>query len=152
MNPRIVIVEDWPLPDTVTPAIVCRMPSTLLIAYGTGEDQVAVVRFSHGGTVKVGGPNDEALRGHPLHPFGLQPYAIHRVESSPWLDELERLNSIHPRHSAARFRADKVHYVFALKEETIEVMAWEPPGSSVVVDVFESRDLALRYLREQLDG
>ena len=152
MNPRIVVIENWPQPDTVTPAIVSRTSAKLLIAYGTGEEQVAVVCFPQGGTVKVGGPNDEALRGHPLHRFGLQPYTIHRVEHSPWLDELERQNAIHPRHSAVRFRANKVHYLFALKEETVEVMAWEPPGSSVVVEVFASRELAFRYLREQLDG
>ena len=152
MSPRIVLIEDWPPPDTVTRAIVCRTPSKLVIAYGTGDDKMAVLVFPHPATLKVGGPNDEALTGHSLYRYGLKPYSIHRVDNSPWLDELERQNAVHPRHSEARFRASKVHYIFALKEETIECMAWQPPDSSVVVDVFESRDLALQHIRESIDA
>ena len=152
MNPHVVLVEDWPQPDTVNAAIVIANGPRLTICYGTGEDEFAVLTFPRSTELKAGGPNDEALNGHPLYRFGLRPYSIHRIESSPWLQELERRNSVHPRHDAKEFLRDKIHYLFALKEETIECVVTERDTSQVHVEVFKSRSLALGHLRGRIDA
>jgi hypothetical protein len=152
MNPRVVLVEDWPQPDTVEPAIVSAGPSKLAIFYGTGDEAFAVITFQSWSDLKMGGPNDEALNGHPLYNYGLQPYSIHRIEDSPWLDALDRQNAAHPLHSSARFRDSKVHYLFALKEETIECVVAERDIVTTVVEVFDSREDALRRVKEAIDA
>jgi hypothetical protein len=152
MAPRIEVIEDWPPPDTVTPAVVWAGPSVLMVVYGTGEGEAAVVSFSNWVDVKVGGPNDEAFSGHPLYKYGLRHYSIHRVENSPWLDELERQNSVHPLHSSERFRESKVHYIFALKEETVECLVRESNTPSARTDVFESHQRALQHVKGCIDA
>jgi hypothetical protein len=152
MNPRIVVIDEWPPPDTVTPAIVSAGPSGLMVGYGTAEGKAAVITFSNWANLKAGGPNDEALGGHPLYEYGLKHYSIHRVENSPWLDELERQNSVHPQHSSGRFRASKVHYIFALKEETVECLVREPNGQGAKVEVFGSPSEAMQYIKRRIDA
>src|ERR1700733_3937554 len=152
MSPRVVVVQNWPPPDTVTPAVVYAGSSALMVVYGTAEEKAAVVTFPNWVDVKVGSPNDEALNGHPLYRYGLRPYLIHRIENSPWLDELERQNSVHPSHSSVRFRESKVHYLFALKKETIECLVRESVTSSTKIDVFESHRRALQHLKGCIDS
>jgi hypothetical protein len=100
MEPRVVIVEDWPPPDTVESALLILDASKVMVGYGTGDGEFAVVTFRGGCDIKEGGPNDETLSGHPLYRYGLKHYSIHRIENSPWLQDLERQNSVHPAHSA----------------------------------------------------
>jgi hypothetical protein len=150
MTPRVVVVETWPPPDTVEPALLIVDASKLMVGYGTGEGAFAVITFLGSYNVKEGGPNDEALGGHPLYRYGLKHYSIHRVENSPWLHELERQNSVHPSHSAERFLSGKVHLVFALKEQTIECVVRESAG--VQVEIFPSRGAAVKRCRENIDA
>jgi hypothetical protein len=124
----------------------------LVICYGTGDERIAVVSFPLWHDLKMGGPNDEALNGHPLYEFGLQPYSIHRIDNSPWLQELERQNAVHPLHNRDRFLKSKVHYLFALKEETIECIVTERDDSPASVEVFDSPGLALRRLTNAIDA
>jgi hypothetical protein len=152
MNPHIVIIEEWPQPDTVTPAIVWAGPSRLMVGYGTAEGKAAVITFDDWANVKAGGPNDEALGGHPLYEYGLKHYSIHRVENSPWLEELERQNSVHPQHSAIRFRASKVHYIFALKEETVECLVRDPTKQGPTVEIFGSPSEAMQHIKSRIDA
>ena len=145
MKPHVVVVEDWPQPDTVTPSVVTVSGSTLMVCYGSG-DQFAVLRLLCS-DMKIGGPNDETLNGHPLYIFGLKHYSIHRIENSPWLHELERQSSVHPRHLSERFLRGKVHYLLALKEETIECIA---TGTGVQMELFASHRLAVEYMKASL--
>ena len=89
MKPRIHVVQDWPQPDTVGLATVVMIGSKLVVGFGTGEEQYALVSFPSASDLKSGGANDEVLHGHPLYGFGLKHYSIHRIENSPWLRELE---------------------------------------------------------------
>ena len=61
---------------------------------------LGVAEFVNVHAVKLGGPNDEAIEGHPLHGKGLAPYGAHRVINSRWIFEQERINSVHPMHRA----------------------------------------------------
>ncbi len=150
MKANVIVVKEWPEPDTVSPATTVMLGSKLVVGYGTGEDQYALISFNSATNVKVGGPNDEALHGHPLYSCGLKHYAIHRIEGSPWLEELEGQNAVHSQHDRQRFLQNKVHYLFALKEETVECIVRERAGESPSVEVFSSYQTALQSLRERV--
>lgn len=83
---------------------------------------LAVVEFAFVHDVKFGGPNDEAIEGHPLHGRGLEPYAAHEVINSRWLAEAERINSVHPMHQGG-WDERLHHYVFCFHDDTFECLA-----------------------------
>ena len=82
----------------------------------------AVVEFRRCLIHRFGMPNDEALHGHRLFGRGLVAYRAHTVERSRWLDEVERINSVHPQHRPESFH-DFVHYVLAFHDQTFECLA-----------------------------
>jgi hypothetical protein len=88
----------------------------------TEPEPLGVVEFHHVHSVKLGGPNDEAIEGHPLHGKGLRTYAAHQVVNSRWITEAERVNSVHPHHRSGWH--DRLnHYVFCFHDETFECLA-----------------------------
>jgi hypothetical protein len=72
--------------------------------------------------VRFGGPNDEAIAGHPLHGRGLTAYRAHEVVNSAWIADAIQVNSVHPRHSDAPFR-QLHHYVLPFHDEMLEALA-----------------------------
>jgi hypothetical protein len=150
MEPRVVIVEEWPPPDSVEPALLIVDASKMMVGYGTGDGEFAVVTFRGGRDMKWGGPNDQTLSGHPLYRYGLKHCSIHRIENSPWLRELERQYSVHPAHSAEAFLSGKVHFLYALEEQTVECVVRESAG--IQVEVFESRRTAVAQCRGRVDA
>lgn len=62
---------------------------------------------------------DEALGGHPLARAGLQHYSVHEVHGSTLISELERRNSVHPRHDRASHLSRR-HFVFTFHDSTLE--------------------------------
>jgi hypothetical protein len=72
--------------------------------------------------IRFGGPNDEAIAGHPLHGRGLDSYRAHEVLNSAWIEEAIRVNSVHPHHSDAPFR-QLHHYALLFHDEMIEALA-----------------------------
>jgi hypothetical protein len=87
-----------------------------------GPEQIAYVEFARPRAHYFGSPNDETLSGHPLAKRGLGPYAAWEVRDSSWIQELVRMNSVHPRHSAAAFR-DLRHFIFVFHDSTFECIA-----------------------------
>jgi hypothetical protein len=85
-------------------------------------EPLGVVAFHGVRAVKLGGPNDEAIAGHPLHGKGLHAYAAHQVVNSRWIAEAERVNSVHPDHRA-RWHDRLNHYVFCFHDKTFECIA-----------------------------
>ena len=87
-----------------------------------GEERLATVEFKGCASAKMGVPNDEVFEGHPLHGKGLVPYRPLRVLNSPWIRELEAINSVH-----RQFRADHwktlSHYIFGSHDCTFECVA-----------------------------
>jgi hypothetical protein len=71
---------------------------------------------------RFGGPNDEAIRGHPLHGKGLAGYRAHEVVNSAWIEEAIKVNSVHPHHSDAPFR-QLHHYALLFHDEMLEALA-----------------------------
>ena len=78
MATHVHVLEDWPQPDTVSEATVVKSGSKLVIGYGTGEENYALITFPLCFDLRCGGPNDEALNGHSLYEFGLRYYSVHR--------------------------------------------------------------------------
>ena len=71
--------------------------------------------------VRFGGPNDEAIGGHPLDGKGLEPYQAHEVRNSEWIAHAIRVNSVHPRHSDEAFRTLR-HFVLAFHDDMVEAL------------------------------
>jgi len=84
------------------------------------DEPIAIVRFARCTAHMFGPPNDEAFSGHPLAERGLTPYAVFEVTDSSWIRALEKMNSVHPRHSPKRFLDGKRHLVFAFHDSTFE--------------------------------
>ena len=72
--------------------------------------------------IRFGGPNDEAIGGHPLHGKGLDGYRAHEVINSAWIEDAIRVNSVHPHHSGDPFRRLH-HYVLLFHDEMLEALA-----------------------------
>jgi hypothetical protein len=72
--------------------------------------------------IRLGGPNDEAMHGHPLHGKGLAGYQAHEVLNSAWIEDAIKVNSVHPQHSDAPFR-QLHHYVLLFHDEMAEALA-----------------------------
>ena len=132
-DPEATVVELTSLPhcDTGVPSPqILANEQTLLLAYliqmphempTTAPDSYAVVRFDvH--THMFGSPNDETLNGHPLYNKGLGFYGAYQVLNSPWIKQLENMNSVHPRHTPELFH-DLLHYIFTFHDSTLECVA-----------------------------
>lgn len=97
--------------------------TTVAVADPHGTDEaVGLIEFTGVHSVSFGGPNDEALHGHPLHGHGLRPYAVHEVHGSRWITEAERINSVHPCHRPG-WHDTLRHFLITFHDETLECLA-----------------------------
>jgi hypothetical protein len=83
---------------------------------------LAVVEFKRCICTKMGTPNDEVFRGHPLTGKGFQGYCPLQVKNSPWIKELEAINSIHRGYKPESWR-NLNHYIFGFHDSTFECVA-----------------------------
>jgi hypothetical protein len=133
----VEVLADWPQPEPAFPDPQLRATDgRLALTYATAANTFAAVRFPMCHQVKFGAPNDEALEGHPLRARGLDYYAVHSVKNSSWLTALERMNSVHARHGATEYIANKVHFVFTFHDSTLECIATVAEPWSPVVSTF----------------
>lgn len=86
------------------------------------REACALVQFKKARAHMFGGPNDEALHGHPLYERGLGPYGVFEIQHSSWVRRLEVMNSVHESHDPARFAVLK-HFVFTFHDGTFECIA-----------------------------
>lgn len=86
------------------------------------SEKLAVVEFESCRCTKMGDPNDEVLHGHPLNGKGLEGYTAMCVKNSPWLKELEAINSVHSCYKRERWR-DLTHYILPFHDCTFECVA-----------------------------
>jgi hypothetical protein len=147
---RVVVLDDWPQPAVVSEPRVLADDTTLSVMYRTNKDCFAVVRFPLCSYFTFGAPNDEALGGHPLARVGLRHYTVHEVDWSALVRELERRNSVHPRHDPA-LHLNRRHFVFTFQDSTLECVVpaekwWSPIVT--VFGVFEEAETAWRATRQ----
>jgi hypothetical protein len=124
MSDRFVEVPHVPTPSpNVSDAVVMMRDGVTMLAYGAitgGRDHVAGVRFDDCVQVVAGGPNDEALHQHRWFSLGLRHYTIQVCSDSPWAREVLASRDKHGiAHDAHRYQ----HFVLALKDTTIDVLA-----------------------------
>jgi hypothetical protein len=103
------------------PIILADGRKLILTFYISGEpDKLrALITFEYYVALKFGMPNDEAIEGHPYYKLGLEPYSIYEVENSDWIDQLEKMNRVHPYHKKEAY--DKLkHYLFFFHDENFE--------------------------------
>jgi hypothetical protein len=86
------------------------------------RQRIAVVGFRRCLATKMGSPNDEVLRGHPLYGKGLESYRVQQVINSRWLAEIEKINSVHSQYNPDFWR-DLRHYIFWFHDSTFECIA-----------------------------
>jgi hypothetical protein len=86
------------------------------------KEKLAVVEFDRCKCTRMGTPNEEVLHGHPLGGKGLAGYQAMSVKNSPWLRELEVINSVHSCYKAEVWR-DLNHYILPFHDCTFECVA-----------------------------
>ena len=129
---KIVVLDDWPHPEAGAPMPqVFADDSNFVLRYYAQEGQTAIISFPLANIFTFGSPNDEAIRGHRLAKDGFNLYRVHEIMNSSWIDELEKSNSVHPRHDKEKFLKDKHHYLFSFHDSTLEIIAttgelWPP--------------------------
>ena len=108
------VVQGEPLPDDGR--ILTDADLEMLV------EEMALVEFQRCRSYMFGSPNDEAFDGHPLANRGLYPYGAFEVQDSSWIRQLERMNSVHPRHRGDWLQRLR-HFVFAFHDSTFECVA-----------------------------
>jgi hypothetical protein len=88
----------------------------------TQNSSLCLVKFNRCSSAKLGHPNDEAQRGHPLAGRGLEGHTAQIVKNSPWLKEVAKTNSAHPHHNPDRWNSLN-HYIFWFHDSTFECLA-----------------------------
>ncbi|AGZ43739.1 hypothetical protein [Actinoplanes friuliensis] len=111
----IVVHTQEPTPDLTDPSL------RILDADDEHADLLGVIQLYGVHAIKIGGPNEEALRGHPLADKGLTWMGNYRVLNSSWITEAEQINSVHSNHQPG-WHDRLTHYVFAFHDETVECL------------------------------
>jgi hypothetical protein len=86
------------------------------------ESLFVVVEFRGCRDIRFGGPNDEAISGHPLDGKGLEAYRAHEVLNSQWIEQAITVNSVHPQYSRALFGGLR-HFVLLFHDDMLEALA-----------------------------
>ena len=98
----------------------------------------AVLHFSGVAGYKQTDVNDEIIEGHPLNGKGLSAWGSFVVKNSPWIQELEAVDRVHPQHDPDRWRKSQ-HYLLSFKDQMFEAIAQDLQQ----VGVFATEDEAL---------
>jgi hypothetical protein len=82
----------------------------------------AILTFKGCVSCKFGDPNDEAIEGHPLYGRGIDAGGAYIIMNSPWLEELKKINSVHPQFDNQSW-SEKRHYLLFFKDNAFECIA-----------------------------
>lgn len=93
------------------------------IDWQVAGESCAIVRFAHTTIHTFGPPNDEAFSGHRLAKKGLEPYGAFEVLNSEWIEQLEKMNSVHPMHTREWFMKGKRHFILTFHDSVFECVA-----------------------------
>jgi len=105
----------------------------------------AVVNFLSIAGYKLTDISDEIIEGHALTGKGLTAYGTFIVKNSPWLSELQSVDSVHPQHDPERWRKSR-HYLLCFKDSLFEAIAQDVQ----VVGTFATKNEALERALELL--
>lgn len=110
--------------------LIFLLADTQSAAEGTSVDVVgprdasslAIVEFKGCVSAKMGSPNDEVFRGHPLYGKGFEGYRPLQVMNSRWTRELETINSVHQYYDPKHWE-ELSHFIFGFHDCTFECVA-----------------------------
>jgi hypothetical protein len=152
---RIKPATDLPQPEAGAPSPVLvaddKGSVTLLFCASqsatsaSSDEAIAIVRFTGCLAHSLGLPNDEALAGHPLAARGLTSYGALRVFRSSWVNALETMNRVHPRHRPEVYR-ELTHFVYTFHESVFQCVA---KGANAIVRA-QSRNAAIEAIVREL--
>jgi hypothetical protein len=138
---------EWPQPAAGAPEPrVLADESSFSLLFRSQDDSYVVFRFPLCTYLVFGAPNDEAFEGHPLSRFGLRYYSVHEVIGSELIKELERRNSVHPRHDRELYLKRR-HFVFTFQDSMLECVVPADERWSPTVSVFGQLDEAEKAWR-----
>ncbi len=140
---KVVPLEDFPQSSigAPCPAVIATEHSLILtfllddqdpewdgttvrvVGIDSSGEQCAVIHFERPTIHSLGPPNDEAFGGHHLAKKGLQPYGAFEVIHSEWIQQLEKMNSVHHRHDRKRFLEGKRHFIITFHDCIFECVA-----------------------------
>lgn len=133
---KLVKLDDFPQMDAGAPLpmIIADELKVILLYYlkspnpyfDANEElptqEIASITFNFYLQYKFGSPNDEALNGHKYYKYGLESYSFYEVQNSDYIDELEKINRVHPRHSIATF-SNLNHFIGTFHESCLEIIS-----------------------------
>lgn len=138
----------YPKPEAAVPnPKVFSDDSTLILTYNIDEQNHAIITFQLVHIYKFGAPNDEALGGHPLFSSGLRSYSVYEVNNSKWIDELEKMNSVHPMHTREWFLEGKKHLIFTFHDSTFECVVSTNGEFKPNIVITQSKEVLLNELK-----
>jgi hypothetical protein len=112
---------------------------------------LGLIEFTNVHSVEFGGPNDEAIEGHPLYGRGLTAYSAHEVVRSQWIEQEERINSVHRLHRGG-WHEWLNHYVLCFHDDMMECLAEGWRGESLECSVSEALQRAAGRLLHHTEG
>lgn len=135
-NEPYAVPWEWPVDWTFSifqPIVVSDGWRTLLLYSAQNKEAMSMAKKDHiqytgiltfkGCTsCKFGAPNDESIEGHPLYGRGIDVGGAYIVMNSPWLEELKKINSVHPQFDDKSWEG-KRHYLLFFKDNTFECIA-----------------------------
>lgn len=151
--PRAIVVK---LDLGIEPETGAPMPFVLaserevnIVFYGSrevsehpSEECVAIASFDGHQIIRFGGPNDEAIEGHPLYKNGLESYGIFEVVNSSAVVQLEAENRVHfPKSDYSDVR----HFII-----TFHVSMYEGAGDLTITVSDKSYKDTIRMVVEKM--
>jgi hypothetical protein len=147
MDELVIVSNIYPKPDSYPNPNVFSNEHLLILTYGIDVNKYVIIIFSLVYKYKFGSPNDESLNSHPLYSKGLQFYEVHEVINSSWIDELEKMNSVHPKHNKELFLEDLKHLIFTFHDSTFECVITENNIFKTEIKITDSKGDLLNILK-----
>jgi hypothetical protein len=116
------------------------------VVFTTLKRQHVMLSFSSVAGYKVTDVSDEIIEGHPLTGKGLTAYGAFVVKNSPWIEELESIDRVHPQHAPERWRTSK-HYLICFKDRLFEAVAQDVQLAGTFGKVEEALNQAVAHVR-----
>jgi len=86
------------------------------------EDQVVAVTIQGACAMKIGGPSDSVIEGHPLFGRGLEIYGAFKVENSTWKSEIDEMHMVDYYYDPKEIGRLN-HFMWLFHKAQVEVLA-----------------------------
>jgi hypothetical protein len=115
----------WTVGAPVPHLLQSEQKAFLVYYTNAADDEIAIVEWIRCYGAILGVPNEDAAQGHRLWNKGLEVAGDHSasvVENSKWIEELKRVDSVHPDHNPAQFETLQ-HFILLFHDSTFECVA-----------------------------